>query len=93
MVADLSALIKTSISNSEVPKRVYLPNGDISLVTHVGSYNVFGQDTITNVFHLPQFKFNLLSVSKLTKEQHRLVVFYPDLCISGSLLWEGEGDW
>lgn len=35
MVVHLSALIKTSITNIDISKRVYFQNSDISLVTYV----------------------------------------------------------
>lgn len=51
MVVDLKAAIKTSIFNTDFPKRLHFPNGDTSLFTHVRSSNMFGFDIYTNVFN------------------------------------------
>nr|XP_016445968.1 PREDICTED: uncharacterized protein LOC107771154 [Nicotiana tabacum] len=42
--------------------------GSRSEITHTGDAVVMETQRITNVLHVPDFKFNLLSVSKLTKE-------------------------
>ena len=39
------------------------------------------QDTIKNVLLIPDFKFNLLSVSKLTKDLNCVVSLFPDFVI------------
>ncbi|XP_070049281.1 uncharacterized protein [Nicotiana tomentosiformis] len=36
---------------------------------------------VQNILHIPEFKYNLLSVSKLTKKLQCLAAFYPDFCI------------
>ena len=66
---------------SDKPRRVYLPNGDNVKVTHTGSCHLTSQDTIENVLLIPDFKFNLLSVSKLTKDLNCVVSFFPDFVI------------
>lgn len=33
------------------------------------------------MFNIPQFKFNLLSVLKITKEFQRSTTFFPDFCV------------
>lgn len=37
--------------------------------------------TIEHVLYIPQFRYNLLSVSKITKALQCFVAFFPDLCI------------
>ncbi|XP_019239932.1 PREDICTED: uncharacterized protein LOC109219916 [Nicotiana attenuata] len=81
MVADLSMLNQNSVVQPECPKKVFLPNGDITHVSHTGSSNITNSITITNVFHIPQFKYNLLSVSKVTNELKCSVAFFLDFCI------------
>ncbi|XP_060201854.1 uncharacterized protein LOC132630283 [Lycium barbarum] len=66
MLSDINLLDKSSINKPEISKKGFLPNGDISLVTHIGASKLTESSTITNVFYLPQFKFNLL-ISTLVK--------------------------
>ncbi|XP_015168470.1 uncharacterized protein [Solanum tuberosum] len=61
--------------------RVYLPTGKLATVSHIGSSQILGGIEITNVLHIPKFQYNLLSVSKLTKELNCTVLFNPDFCI------------
>lgn len=67
-------------------KKVHLPNGEVSDVTNMGSCNVANAGRIDNVLYLPEFKHNLLSVSKITKEINCCAIFYlgfyllQDLC-------------
>lgn len=68
MVVDIELLDKFSIYQSEVSKKVYLPNRDMSEVNHIGSNNIFTRSTLFNVFYLPQFKCNLMSISRVTRE-------------------------
>ena len=66
---------------SDKPRRVYLPNGDNVKVTHTGSCHLTSQDKIENVLLIPDFKFNLLSISKLTRDLNCVVSFFPDIVI------------
>ncbi|KAH0692321.1 hypothetical protein KY285_019418 [Solanum tuberosum] len=68
MVSDLDMFIKGIVSKLEVPKVVYLPNGDSTQVTHVGSCALGDNGIISNVLYLLDFQYNLMSVNKLTKE-------------------------
>ena len=54
---------------------VELPNGEAALVTHVGTIKLSSHITLTNVFCVPSFSFNLISVSALTHSQPLSVVF------------------
>nr|XP_016464387.1 PREDICTED: uncharacterized protein LOC107787345 [Nicotiana tabacum] len=74
-------LNESTILQSEKPKKIFMPNGDISYVTHTGASTISEGNTITNVFYVPSFKFNLLSVSRLTKELQCSTTFFPDFCI------------
>jgi len=56
---------------------------------------VLGNKCVDNILHGPDFKFNLLSVSKLTKQLRCSVNFYPDFCLfqelySGKVLGIGR---
>ncbi|KAH0705523.1 hypothetical protein KY290_010213 [Solanum tuberosum] len=73
--------IKGTVSKLEVPTVVYLPNGDSTHVTHVGSCALGDNGIISNVLYLPDFQYNLLSVSKLTKELDCSVTFFLNCCV------------
>ncbi|KZV21171.1 hypothetical protein F511_24735 [Dorcoceras hygrometricum] len=59
---------------------VRLPNGNLTHILSTGSLTIPSFCTLHNVLHVPDFKFNLLSISKFTKDHHCSVVFYPDFC-------------
>lgn len=46
---------------------IQLPTRDSAKVSHVGSCQLYGGDTISDVLCVPTFRFNLLFASKLTK--------------------------
>lgn len=55
---------------------IQLPNGGHVPVTHIGSLT-FNFDFHLNVtLHVPSFKFNLLSASKITKTLHCSIQFF-----------------
>lgn len=43
--------------------------------------NISSRSVITKVYHIPEFKYNLLSVSKVTKELNCSVTFFPHFCV------------
>lgn len=61
--------------------KVNLPTGDKASITHIGETCLFNNEVIKNVLCVPDFKFNLLSVSQLTRELSCFVSFYPEFCI------------
>lgn len=64
--------------------KVYLPN-DNTTISHIGSICMFINKFVSNVLYLPDFRVNLLSVSKITKDLNCMVVFYPELCVFQNL--------
>ena len=64
-----------------VPHLVNLPNGTFMTVTHVGTVMINNTLVLRGVFYIPGFKYNLLSVSKLSTQHNFLVVFTPEYCI------------
>ena len=66
----------TAITNAIVE----LPNGETALVTHIGTIVLSSSLTLNNVFCVPSFTFNLLSVSTITKTQPCCLVFLSTLC-------------
>lgn len=81
MVSQLDMFIRGSMIKLEVSKSVYLPNGNTTQVTHVGSCSLSDRSIISNVFYLPEFKYNVILVSKLTKELGCSVTFFPNCCV------------
>ena len=59
---------------------VELPNGEIALVTHIGSICLSENLILTNVLCVPSFSFNLLLVSQLTKKMHCCLIFLSTSC-------------
>ncbi|KAF3677194.1 hypothetical protein FXO37_04949 [Capsicum annuum] len=58
--------------------QVHLPIGDSTRITYKGTCLLGKDQLFQDVLYIPFFKFNLLSVSKLTKDLHCFVSFYPD---------------
>ena len=73
-VAQLTTII------SVVHTCVYLPNGEQALVTHVGTMQVSSTLTLTDVLCVHSFTFNLISISKLTKNICCCLIFLCDCC-------------
>ncbi|KZV15509.1 hypothetical protein F511_38613 [Dorcoceras hygrometricum] len=59
---------------------VTLPNSLNIPVTHIGSVMLLPEIILQNVLFVPQFKFNLLSISSLTKQILCSVSFSSELC-------------
>lgn len=66
--------------------RVQLPNGKFYNVESIGHYKFLDNKALDNVLHIPNFKFNLLLVSKLTKDLSCYVIFFPKFVILQDLL-------
>ena len=68
----------TSIT-SIVQSCIYLPNGEEALVTHIGTMQISSTLILTGVLCVPSFSFNLISVSKLTKNLYCCLFFFSEL--------------
>ncbi|XP_075499123.1 uncharacterized protein LOC142537497 [Primulina tabacum] len=68
-----------SIANSS--GTVGLPNGSKILISKTGSIALTDSIMLDKVLQIPDFRFNLLSVSRLTKELQCYVTFYPTFCL------------
>lgn len=62
MVSSLDILTDESVTKLKIPKSMYHPNGKVTHVTHVCSCALSARSVITDVFHIPNFKCNLMSV-------------------------------
>jgi len=60
------------------PTLVTLPDGTSKPVSHIGQVNLTPSLTLTQVLHVPAFKFNILSVSQLVTHNDMCVMFFPD---------------
>lgn len=81
MVSILDMLNKAFVDEIFYLEQVQLPNGEVEQVSHTGSSSIFTHDILNNVFVLPQFKYNLMYVSKVTKALNCMVFFYLDFCV------------
>ena len=59
---------------------LYLPNGHTAPVTHMGSISINSHITLHNVLCVPQFHYNLFSVSKFVTDSVSSIVFKNDCC-------------
>ncbi|XP_070040327.1 uncharacterized protein [Nicotiana tomentosiformis] len=50
-------------------------------IKHKGVASFFKDNPVQNILHIPDFRYNLLSVSKIINELQCLVAFYPSFCI------------
>lgn len=68
------------------PILVQLPNGQTIKVTTVGSVRLTPTLTLINVFHIPTFTYNLISISKLTNSSHSAITFTHRECIFRAMM-------
>ncbi|KAF7830214.1 Retrovirus-related Pol polyprotein from transposon TNT 1-94 [Senna tora] len=61
--------------------KIHLPTGHSVNAMEVGSVLLRPEIKLTNVFYIPMFKYNLIFVSKLTKELDMFVQFDSQNCI------------
>ena len=73
----LPILNKTNMKHTFVE----LPNGEKTKIDSIGSVKMSNSITLTDVLYVPDFKFNLLSISQLTQSLGCNVTFYPDYCV------------
>lgn len=81
MTSDVKLLDEKVELRGANAKIVHLPNGDITHVTHIGTCKILDTGQLKNALFISDFKFDLLSVSKITKKLKCLVLFFPDFVI------------
>ncbi|KAH0706360.1 hypothetical protein KY289_011436 [Solanum tuberosum] len=81
MVSSLDMMVEDSVSKLAEVKLVYLLNGTTTQVSHVGSCALSARSLVTNALHVPDFKYNMLSISQLTKELGCSITFFPNFCV------------
>nr|GEW22391.1 hypothetical protein [Tanacetum cinerariifolium] len=65
----------------KIKPQIKLPNGDSSIISHVGKVKLSNGTVLKDVLVVPSFKFSLLSVPKLTQDSQCVVSFYPTFCV------------
>lgn len=79
MTGSLGLLFNTVPQHQQ--SKINLPNGQTSLISHKGSVCITPSLTLKDVIHIPSFKHNLLSVQKLSRDEHCKVIFEPHQCV------------
>jgi len=69
------------VKNGGINCSIKLPNGNQGLVTLVGDVQLSNNLTLKDTLAIPDFKYNLLSVSKLCRDSKCVVVFYDEICL------------
>lgn len=80
-ITDNHSLTKSQVLDKSHKNQVHLPIGEKVDISHIGETSLFDNRSVKNVLHVPDFKFSLLSVSKITRKLSCFVSFYPDLCV------------
>lgn len=60
---------------------VTLPNGSEVPITHTGVIHITDALVLHNVLHVPDFHFNLISVSSLLRTLFCSAHFFADVCL------------
>lgn len=74
-------LFSQPLLTSNTPSHLSVPNGDFVPVDGIGNITINSNITLFDVLYVPSFKFNLLSVRKLTQALNCVILFYPDHCV------------
>ncbi|GJZ02841.1 leucine-rich repeat protein [Tanacetum coccineum] len=83
--ANEKKVIKINLAEKEVTARQNHTNGEAVPVEGRGECALPSGAIIKDVLHVPKFKCNLLSVSRLSKELQCAVTFFPEFCIMQDL--------
>lgn len=57
-----------NVTHKNIGRKVFLRNGQTTLVTHSGSYEIPDCSTLKNILVIPDFKHDLLSTSQLIRQ-------------------------
>ncbi|KAG5555799.1 hypothetical protein RHGRI_006442 [Rhododendron griersonianum] len=79
MTPHLSLFNSYTVTDKVLPVRS--ASGSTHAVSHTGNINVTPSITLFDVSHVPSFRFNLLSVQKLTRDLKCIVFFFPNFCL------------
>lgn len=82
--------------NGKIPHIIRLADGSSYVVCNIGVYKISPDLTLKNVLNVPFFRYNLISISKLTTDSSCkvcLFFFLTYMSIAGSLKWQSDGNW
>ncbi|KAJ0029975.1 hypothetical protein Pint_13137 [Pistacia integerrima] len=80
--------LSPNTSLSSVP----LADGSTTQITKIGSTSINSSLHLDNIFLIPAFKFNLMSISQITKTLNCLITFFSRL-LHFSKPHHEENDW
>ena len=60
---------------------IKLSNGGQVPITHVGDVKLCNDLTLQKTLVVPEFKYNLLSISKLCKDSNCIAIFHNNICL------------
>lgn len=83
-IAYIPSLLKNK-TNTPFESPVVIPNGDSIPVKGKGESILPGGVKLDGVLCVPDFKCNLLSVSRMTKDLQCAITFFPDFCVMQAL--------
>nr|GEX40915.1 tetratricopeptide-like helical domain-containing protein [Tanacetum cinerariifolium] len=69
----------------KIKPQINLPNGETSVISHVGKVRLNNGLELKDVLVVPAFKFSLLFIPKLTEDSQCMVSFYPKFCVEQDL--------
>nr|GEX69550.1 cysteine-rich RLK (receptor-like protein kinase) 8 [Tanacetum cinerariifolium] len=65
----------------EILPKITLPNGDSSKITQIGQVRLQKGIVLKDVLCVPTFKFSILSVLELTKDNNCVAIFFLNFCV------------
>jgi len=67
--------------NSSADYCIKLPNGSQVPITHIGHVKLCNNLILKDTLVVPDFKYNLLSVSRLCKDNNYIGIFHDEICL------------
>jgi len=71
----------SDVQNIRETSQITLPNGNTTDIVSIGKAHISAQLVLHGVLYVPTFKYNLLSIPRLLKDSHCIIIFYPRFCI------------
>lgn len=75
MSSDLKMLINVTKLDPHNIRIVHTPNGSVTSMSHVGNCQILQGEEIKDVLFVSEFQYNLISVSKVTRDLYWSVNF------------------
>ena len=69
----------------KAPSQVTIANGSTCNIVGSGTVKATSSITLSSVLNLPKLAFNLISVSKLTRDLNCYISFFPNHCLFRNL--------